>query len=100
MVALVVASAAGLLLMLSASVAEAHALVRSSNPANGAELQQAPKQVLVTFTEPPDPSLSDLHVLDSNGKDVETGATQAVAGDKRQVRIPLGPVPDGVYTVT
>jgi len=50
-----VVAVSAVLLMSSAAVA--HALIRSSDPADGALLQQAPGRVLITFTEEPDPSL-------------------------------------------
>jgi copper transport protein len=81
--------------------AAAHALVQSSDPADGALLQTAPRQVVVTFTEAPDPHLSSLHVLDRSGKDVDSGSSAAVPGEPRKLRVSL-PVSlsRGVYTVT
>ena len=55
----------------------------------------------MTFTEPPDPKLSVVHVLDVNGTDVEAGPVQAVPGQEDQLRSPLpADLPDGVYTVS
>ena len=56
--ALIVLLVAGAALVATASAADAHALVRSSDPANGAILSAPPSQVTVTFTEPPDPKRS------------------------------------------
>jgi copper transport protein len=97
---LVVAAAAGLLVTLVGAPAAAHALLRRSDPAAGALLQQAPPRVVLTFTEPPDPSLSLIHVLDENGRDVEKGGVQPVAGSRLQLQVALPSLPDGVYTVT
>ena len=81
--------------------ARAHALLDHSDPPAGAELATAPSQVLLTFTENPDPTLSIVHVLDANGQQVEVGPAQAVPGNPRQLRIALKPdLPDGTYTVT
>jgi copper transport protein len=90
----------GVVLLLWVLPAGAHALVRSSNPPANALLASAPSQVLITFTEPPDPSLSVVHVLDSTGTPVESGKAQAVPGEPLELRVPLGALPDGVYTVT
>jgi copper transport protein len=90
---------AGATVVALAGSASAHALVRSSDPASGAILQTAPTQVVVTFTEPPDPGLSFLHVLDSSGQSVTAGESEQVPGDPLQLRVALKSLPDGVYTV-
>jgi len=82
------------------SAAGAHALIRSSDPADGALLQRAPRQVLITFTEEPDPSLSVIHVLDQGGRPVESGKAERVPGRPLELRVPLKQVPNGVYTVS
>jgi copper transport protein len=91
---------AGLWLVFTSPAAHAHALVRRSNPADGAVLEKAPDSVLITFTEAPDPNLSIVHVLDSTGRAIEKGKAQAVPGAPLELRIPLGPLGKGVYTVT
>lgn len=80
--------------------ASAHAGLEASDPAAGSQLATAPAQVSLSFTEPPDPSLSVIHVLDTNGTPMESGP--AAAGDgPRQVTVPLpGSLPDGSYTVS
>ena len=87
-------------LVVSAPVAGAHASLRSSDPADGAIVDAAPSAVVLTFTEPPDPKLTVVHVLNSSGTPVETGPPQPVPGRRLQIEEPLGTVPDGVYTVT
>jgi copper transport protein len=87
-------------LMASAPAAGAHASLRSSDPADGAILDVAPTAVILTFTEPPDPKLTVMHVLDSSGKQVEKGSPQPVPGRRFEIREALGSLPDGVYTVT
>jgi copper transport protein len=83
-----------------AAPAAAHAELRSSDPADGAVLRTAPSQVRLTFTEPPDPTLSFVHVLDALGKGVEVGSPRPVPGDRFSIRTSLGSLPKGVYTVT
>ncbi len=92
---------AGLWLLLAgAQPASAHALLRSSDPAAGANLERAPQQVLLTFTEQPDPGLSVVHVLDSTGRSVEGGRAHPVAGHPLQLAVPLGALGKGAYTVS
>jgi copper transport protein len=87
--------------MLSVGIAaDAHALVSSSTPADGANLETAPTQVSITFTERPDPRLSAIHVLDVGGRRLESGGVQVVSGDPSTLTVPLSSLPNGVYTVT
>ncbi|HZC99909.1 MAG TPA: copper resistance protein CopC [Actinomycetes bacterium] len=96
----VVVACACLLLVLAAPAARAHALLRGSEPAGGASLDRAPEKVTLTFTEPPDLSLSSVHVLDASGRAVERGKAQAVAGKPLVLEVPVGRVADGTYTVS
>ena len=91
----------GLLALGLAGPAAAHANLAGSDPAADALLDHAPAAVTMTFTEPPDPKLSLVHVLDVNGMPVEAGAVEQVPGhdDELQVALPAD-LPDGVYTVS
>jgi copper transport protein len=91
---------AGLLVVVAGQPAAAHALLRRSEPASGALLQAAPPRVVITFTEPPDPGLSIIHVLDESGMDVEQGRAEPVAGAPLELQVALPSLPHGVYTVT
>jgi copper transport protein len=97
--ALAVVLLAGGWLLASGSAAGAHALLRASDPADGASVDQPPRQVTLTFTERPEPRLSVVHVLDADARQVEVGAAAPVAGNPLQLRVPLGDLPDGTYTV-
>jgi copper transport protein len=91
---------AGLLVVVAGGPAAAHALLRRSEPASGELLHTAPTKVVITFTEPPDPSLSLIHVLNESGQDVEQGKAEPVPGQPLQLQVALPPLTDGVYTVT
>lgn len=82
-----------------ASPAMAHALLASSQPAAGANLSSAPTEVVLTFTEAPDPKLSSIQVLGSTGTSVTSGATTGVAGSPTKLRVGLQALKSGVYTV-
>jgi len=93
--------AAALIAALAApSSLSAHALLRSSDPAAGSTLGSAPASVLLTFGETPDPRLTSVQVLDSGGSNHATGTPEAVADPPNSIRIAMGAVPDGAYTVT
>jgi copper transport protein len=95
----VVVLLAGLWLLASGTAAQAHAVLRSSDPADGASVARAPRQVTLTFTERPEPRLSTVQVLDADGRPVQAGKAAPVAGQPFQLQVPLGPLPEGTYTV-
>jgi copper transport protein len=90
----------GALIVLGASSAGAHALVRSSDPADGAILDRGPAQVSITFTERPDPALSIVRVLDAHGNELQTGEPQPVPGQPLELEVGVRALGKGVYTVT
>ena len=96
--------AAGLLaiiaLLAGAGVADAHSLVRASIPADGATVTTAPSSILLVFTEPPDPALSRVDLLDTAGRTVSSGPASSVPGDPLAVRVSVPSLPTGVYTVS
>jgi copper transport protein len=96
-----VAVVAAAFLALAAGTASAHALLSKSEPAAGASLSASPSQLLLMFTEPPDPGLSSVTLLDSNGRPVHEGAVQPVPGSPTELRVPItSPLPKGAYTVS
>lgn len=96
----------GLLAVASVSLgvgpALAHAGLESSDPADGAVLDTAPDRVLLTFSEPPDLTLSTLGMLDATGAEVALLDPEIVPGEgSRQVALtPVSALGDAVYTVT
>src|SRR4029077_6902539 len=94
------AAGAGLVVAIGlASPAMAHALLASSQPAAGTNLSSAPTEVVLTFTEAPDPKLSSVQVLASTGTSVTTGPAASVAGSPTKLRVGLKALKPGVYTV-
>ena len=79
--------------------AGAHALLRESDPAAGSSLDQAPRRVVLTFTERPEPGLTSIAVLDTGGQPVQRGEGAPVAGEPLQFAVGLGDLADGTYTV-
>ncbi|HJX08649.1 MAG TPA: copper resistance protein CopC [Actinomycetota bacterium] len=95
----VVASLASLALVGMTRIAQAHALLLSSNPAAGSTLQNAPTQLTLNYSEEPDPQLSEVELLNSSGSTVATGAP-SLQGQKTLLVPITGDMPDGVYTVS
>lgn len=79
--------------------AEAHALVRFSDPPDGATLTRPPSVILIGFTETPDPKLSQLTILDTSGNRIATGPMVPVTGAPSSISFSPPALTDGVYTV-
>jgi len=99
--ALVVALVAGLWLGLLAPGAAAHALLIAADPAVDATVARSPGQILLTFSEPVDPTLSSVRVVDTRGQTLPgVMRSAAVPGNQQKLRVVLTqPLPHGVYTV-
>jgi copper transport protein len=99
--ALAAVAVASIAACLWAGTASAHANLASSDPPEGATLDAAPAVVTLTFTEPPDPEISSVVVLNAAGAEVQEGVVHPVPGDRRALQVALEPdLPDGVYTVS
>ena len=82
----------------SATAASAHAVVVSSQPADGERLPTAPASVTLQFNEPVKADLGGLQVVDSQGKRVDTG-TNRVTGDSLTTSLE-NDLPDGTYVAS
>ncbi len=78
----------------------AHGVLRASDPAAGAAVDQSPAHLTLSFTEAPELRFSSVKVLDGTGRSFGTGGVQEVAGDPETITQPLQPLPKGVYTVS
>ena len=77
----------------------AHANLESAEPAPDSVLEEAPARVVVRFTEPVEPSLSEIRVLDATGVRVDDGESIPLPGDPTEMSVGLAPLSDGTYTV-
>lgn len=82
--------------VLAPRIADAHAALRSSDPAANAFLQQAPTRVSLTFTEPVDSKTSAVTLLDAAGKPI---LVQAPTVSGATLTAPLPSLPPGIYNV-
>lgn len=88
------------LIVALASAASAHAGLISSDPPDGQVLPTAPASITMSYSEPPDPDLSSVTVLEASGAMIETGPLErGVPPRSLELALPddLG---DGVYTVS
>ena len=84
---------------LTPSSASAHANLASADPAPNSELKTAPDRVIIWFTEPIEPSLSSIRVLDASGQQVDEGNSVVDDLNPLVMSVGVGDVPDGTYTV-
>ena len=77
----------------------AHANLVSAEPAPNSELTEAPDRVIIWFTEPLEPSLSSIQVLDSGGQRVDLDDSVVDDLNPLVMSVSLGEVPEGTYTV-
>src|SRR5437870_12821043 len=89
-----------LMALIAAPPALAHALLRQSEPPDGAALDAPPDRIVITFTEEPEPALSLIKVVDSSGREAAGGPVRTVAGQPLNLQLQLAPLPKGIYTVT
>jgi copper transport protein len=87
-------------LVLTGPRASAHAQLRSSNPEDGARVSKAPERITLTFTEPPELTLSTVRVLDTSGNSFESGDAQVDPADDHRLIVGVDGLDRGVYTVT
>ncbi|MDO8612293.1 MAG: CopD family protein [Dehalococcoidia bacterium] len=86
-------------LLLTASRAEAHALLVRSDPPENAELRVAPDRIIGFFSENLDERLSSIEVLNGTGDRVDDGET-AFGPERKRMSIGLKEaLPPGFYTV-
>ena len=77
----------------------AHANLARASPAPNSVLDEAPSRVAIWFTEPIEPSLSEIQVLDAQGSRVDDGDSLVDTNDPLAMSVGLTPVPEGTYTV-
>jgi copper transport protein len=96
----VLAAAVGFLLSIGmAEPAAAHAFLLRSSPGSGATLTRTPATATLEFTEPPDPHLSTLRLLDGRRRPVSTLSVHPAPGDPLAIRARLPNLPRGLYVI-
>ncbi|HEX9108349.1 MAG TPA: copper resistance protein CopC, partial [Longimicrobiales bacterium] len=89
---------AGALCLAGAGVVFAHAILRHSEPSAGSRLSAPPRELRLTFSEPPELAITTIELLDANGAAVALG--KIVKGDARTIVAPIaGTLPPGDYTI-
>lgn len=80
-----------------ASTVFAHGVLERSSPPAWTSLDVPPQQITLWFSEPVDPGLSAVTLLDAAGS--RHGGPGSVSPDGRRMTVPVTALPRGVYTV-
>lgn len=88
-----------LIMLLVPRVALAHASLVRADPAPGAVLADGPAYVTIWFAEPVEPRFSSIRVLDSSGRQVDSGDSAVLPSDPKALSVSLRTLASGTYTV-
>ncbi|HKS85638.1 MAG TPA: copper homeostasis periplasmic binding protein CopC [Pseudolabrys sp.] len=84
--------------LLVAEVAFAHAHLDHASPAAGSTVAQAPKEIVLTFTNELEPAFSGAEVTSEKG-DLQSGKASVDGSNPAQLRVPLKTLSAGTYKV-
>jgi copper transport protein len=77
----------------------AHAGLRLSDPAAGATLGDTPTTIRLWLSEKPEPTLSEIRVVDAGGVAYTVGGPDVAADDPTSLTIRVRPLNTGIYIV-
>jgi copper transport protein len=77
----------------------AHANLARSNPSPNSVLDQPPDRVIIWFTEPIEPGLSEIQVLDAQGQRVDNEDSSLDRTEPTAIFVTLRSLPNGTFTV-
>ena len=91
----------GLLLMCVVGSArlQAHAFLKTAEPAVGSTIERSPGEVRISFTEKIEPAFGMIQVFDESGKQVDKRDVHVSHSDQSTVAISLPPLQAGTYKV-
>ena len=87
------------LFALTPARASAHANLAESDPTANSVLDSPPERIVIRFTEPLEPALSEIRVLDSQGQQIDLGDSALDPDDPTVMSVSVGTLGNGSYTV-
>ena len=84
---------------LYAGFAAAHAVLVSSSPAGGSVLNQAPKEIRLSFNEAVEARFSNVTLTRSDGRKVQTGRAASDAQKRSDLVVSMPALQPGKYQV-
>jgi len=97
--ALITCVSGAALLVTATSGVGAHAFLDRAEPRVGATMRVAPRAVRLWFTGDLEPAFSWLRVTNEAGERVDRGDAAVDAAERTLLRVSLGPLAPGRYTV-
>jgi methionine-rich copper-binding protein CopC len=88
-----------LLLVLTATLAHAHAFLDHAQPRVGSTVTESPGQVKIWFTEELEGAFSKIQVFDAGGKEVDKKDVKVDSGNKTIMTVSLPKLTPGTYKV-
>jgi methionine-rich copper-binding protein CopC len=85
---------------LASPFAAAHASLKSSNPAAGATVTAAPKEITLTFNEKVEEAFSTITLADGEGKPVVANKAKVDASNPAILRLQVPALSAGAYAVS
>jgi len=82
------------------TAAKAHAILDHTSPPVGSTVAAAPAVLSLSFTQELEPAFSNITVTNEAGQRVDLGNVQVPPGAPAELRVGLGPLPPGTYTVS
>ncbi len=80
-------------------LAQAHASLKSSSPAEGATVAVAPRDISLTFSEKVEEAFSAITLKDAAGKGVTASKAHVDAADGATLHLDAPPLASGAYSV-
>ncbi len=77
----------------------AHAFLERAKPGPGAELTDAPKEVVLTYDRGVEAAFSTVEIKNENGDAVKTEKAQGNSDDPTKLLLKLPPLPPGTYRI-
>jgi|CXWL01.1.fsa_nt_gi copper transport protein len=98
-IALLLCAVVGIAVQETAPVAQAHAALIRSSPENGAEERRPPARVILYFSEPVEPKLTEITVFDVDQNEVDEGDVAVDDKDATVASVGVPTLAPGLYTV-
>jgi copper transport protein len=94
-----VPAVAAVVLVLTAGVASAHAVLESTTPGPNTNVATSPKAVTLKFSEHVDARSDAIRLFDRNLNTIDVGETKHVKGKGDEITASVPKLPKGLYTV-
>ena len=85
--------------LVAATHAFAHAHLERANPPANSSVRNAPREIVIWFSENLERSFSSITVVDASGSRVDQGDSEVDSRNRKMMRVTLKPLVPGRYRV-